>query len=456
MKFADSPNNFCFILLALILGSVQFCYAEITFIEHVVSDDYSGASSIMALDIDFDGDLDLLTTGDNGVSLWKNNGEQEFTEHLLFDTNSWPPDTADVNGDGEIDLVVVVGRCVSWYENNGNEEFTQHIIDEEDAFVSAMDLDGDTDIDIFCFGGAAFWYENTGDRDFSYHFIGGEYWWPFSLYMSDLDNNGYMDALVGANSSEAITIFRNNGNGSFTEHVLIDRSIDCRAVHAVDIDGDNDQDLITDIGDELRLWENIGENNFRIRAIDNTGSEYLDSGDIDSDGDVDLVSRSWTTFNWYENEGEYNFTRHSLSREFEEFWGDVKVADMDNDGDLDVLGVVGEEGLILWWENEEDTLLVAQSDGEIASGFRLSNIYPNPFNSTTTIEYTLPYASDVSLSLYNIHGQLVDVLLDGVMPVGSHIVVWDGHNVGAGVYFLKLCDKTGSENFINQKVTLIK
>jgi hypothetical protein len=459
MKFADSPNNFCFILLALILGSVQFCSAEITFTEHVVSDDYTDARSIMALDIDFDGDLDLLTTGHERVSLWKNNGEQEFTEYRLFNENTFPPDTADMNGDGEIDIVITVEGYLSWYENNGDEEFTQNIIMEDIGYInyiSALDLDGDNDIDIFSIAADPYWFENTEDQGFLRHRIGEPFWIPFSLYMSDIDNNGHMDALIGVSDTESIRLYRNNGDRSFTEHDLSERGMESHAVHAVDIDGDNDQDLITDIGEEIRLWENIGENNFRIRTIDNTSSEYLDSGDFDGDGDVDLVSNNRITFNWYENEGEYNFTHHRFSREFEESWGDVKVADMDNDGDLDFLGTVGGEGLILWFENEEDTLSVAQNDEMSATGFTFNNIYPNPFNSTTTIEYNLPYASDVSLSLYNIHGQLVDVLLDGVMPAGSHKVKWDGHNVGAGVYFLKLSDRTGSENFTNQKVTLIK
>jgi len=104
-----------------------------------------------------------------------------------------------------------------------------------------------------------------------------------------------------------------------------------------------------------------------------------------------------------------------------------------------------------------DTLAISISQiPALANNFEIHNVYPNPFNSTTTISFILPTLSPVSVSVYNTRGQLVDVLLDGVMPVGSHKVVWDGHNVGAGVYFLKLCDKTGGENFIYQKVTLIK
>ena len=461
MKFADSPNKFYFILLALILGSVQFCYAEIRFTEHVVSDDYPHARSIMALDIDFDGDIDLLTTKWGRVSLWKNNGEQEYTEHRLFEANSCPPDTADMNGDGEIDIVIVVDDCLSWYENDGDEEFTQHIIDEDFhymCYLGALDLDRDNDIDIFSISGDAYWHENIGDQGFSRHRFEGGFWGPWSLYMSDVDNNGYMDALVGVASSESIILYRNNGDRSFTEHELSERGMESHAVHAVDIDGDNDQDLITDINytsnptHEIRLWENIGENNFRIRAIDNCNSWALESGDMDGDGDVDIISID-NTFNWYENEGEYNFTLHRFSRAFEYGGSDIKVADIDNDGDLDVLGTVFEEGLILWWENEEDTLSVAQNDKMFTSGFRFSNIYPNPFNSTTTIEYTLPYSSAVTLNLYNLSGQRVETLVNGKMQGGVHRTTLNAWEMPSGLYFLRLI---ADNQLSTQKIMLIK
>ena len=76
--------------------------------------------------------------------------------------------------------------------------------------------------------------------------------------------------------------------------------------------------------------------------------------------------------------------------------------------------------------------------------FGLSSVYPNPFNSTTAIEYALPFASDVSVSIYNIHGQIVDVLLDRVMSAGVHSVVWDADEVSTGVYFINLSSKTKS------------
>lgn len=87
------------------------------------------------------------------------------------------------------------------------------------------------------------------------------------------------------------------------------------------------------------------------------------------------------------------------------------------------------------------------------TSFILYPAYPNPFNATTTINYNLPVQSNVSLQVYNIRGQLVDVLLDGVMPAGRHSVVWNAGEIGAGVYFARM---GGDGQVFTKKIILIR
>jgi len=73
----------------------------------------------------------------------------------------------------------------------------------------------------------------------------------------------------------------------------------------------------------------------------------------------------------------------------------------------------------------------------------LSANYPNPFNPTTTIEFSLPTAGQVELSIYNVTGQKVITLIDQVYSAGEYQVVWNGkdargNSVTSGVYFYKL------------------
>ncbi len=76
--------------------------------------------------------------------------------------------------------------------------------------------------------------------------------------------------------------------------------------------------------------------------------------------------------------------------------------------------------------------------GNLPDGFTLSQNYPNPFNAQTTISYSLSQAGPVTLSIYNIMGQKVATLVDGIEDAGEHRVVWDAKDVTSGVYFFQI------------------
>jgi len=69
--------------------------------------------------------------------------------------------------------------------------------------------------------------------------------------------------------------------------------------------------------------------------------------------------------------------------------------------------------------------------------------YPNPGNPSTTITFTLPRTTHVTLEIYNLLGQRVRTLVDGAIDAGSHTVVWDGRDefgkiVPTGIYLYRL------------------
>ncbi len=90
--------------------------------------------------------------------------------------------------------------------------------------------------------------------------------------------------------------------------------------------------------------------------------------------------------------------------------------------------------------------------------FSLSANYPNPFNPTTAINYTLPTSADVSLVIYNSLGQAVRTLVDERVQAGKHTVTWDGRNqagleLSSGVYFYTLKSESFNQT---RKMMLIK
>ncbi len=88
-----------------------------------------------------------------------------------------------------------------------------------------------------------------------------------------------------------------------------------------------------------------------------------------------------------------------------------------------------------------------------SAAFSVAQNLPNPFNPTTTINFTLPEAGIVSIDVYNVAGQKVDTIVNEYMNTGSHSVVWDASGFSAGVYFYTV----KSNNFTKTlKMTLVK
>ena len=83
-------------------------------------------------------------------------------------------------------------------------------------------------------------------------------------------------------------------------------------------------------------------------------------------------------------------------------------------------------------------------DASVPVRFGLAQNYPNPFNPRTIIRYELPSDADVRLTILNILGQEVAVLVEGREQTGEHEAIWDATGVASGVYFAHLVARRGS------------
>ncbi len=96
----------------------------------------------------------------------------------------------------------------------------------------------------------------------------------------------------------------------------------------------------------------------------------------------------------------------------------------------------------------------------IPTEFSLKEAYPNPFNPTTTLRYELPAAALVNLTVYNLLGQAVHVLVDRIEEAGDKSVVWNADHVVSGVYFCRMeaspIDDPGKPFVQMRKIVLLK
>ena len=146
-----------------------------------------------------------------------------------------------------------------------------------------------------------------------------------------------------------------------------------------------------------------------------------------------------------------------------ELTNDALVAEFLTNGNTTTIMIVNPNSNSLFTTNNDFTIesVLAASNSEdymktkinVPSDFIIGEAYPNPFNPTTQMSLTLNTAADVVVNVFNMNGQLVDVLANGQMSSGSYSFTWDGTNASSGVYFIKT--QVGSE-IHSQKIMLVK
>ncbi|MFT5143024.1 MAG: putative repeat protein (TIGR01451 family) [Thalassolituus oleivorans] len=122
-------------------------------------------------------------------------------------------------------------------------------------------------------------------------------------------------------------------------------------------------------------------------------------------------------------------------------WDPVLLKNMDtsallvHDGTL----IVGTNGQGMYEVNIAASSTASESEGaEIPEGFSLQQNYPNPFNPTTSISFDLPETSAVRLSVFDVLGRELAVLVDGKLTAGAHAVSFDATGFQSGMYIYRL------------------
>ena len=338
------------------------------FTEHIITTNADGARSVYAIDVDSDGDIDVLSASyyDDKIAWYENDGAENFTTNIIT-TNADGAVSVfaiDVDSDGDMDVLSAssLDDKIDWYENDGDENFTEHIIDtnaHSARSVYAIDVDDDGDMDVLSASHSGqqeiAWYENDGAENFTEHTIAINANYPNSVYAIDVDIDGDIDVIIG--SSSEVTWFENDGDENFTEHVITVNAEGSCTIYAIDVDSNGDIDVLSAFysGDKISWFENDGNENFTeniITAMVNAVSIY--AIDLDSDGDMDLLSAGSGEINWYENSGTENFTLHNINT-IEGGALSVFAIDVDGDGDIDVLSAGSGSYMnsgIAWYEND--------------------------------------------------------------------------------------------------------
>lgn len=206
---------------------------------------------------------------------------------------------------------------------------------------------------------------------------------------------------------------------SFSPHEILLPSVEHpRSVYAADIDLDGDMDILTaSYGDGKIAWyENENGRGFfgaqKIISDQAEGASAVRGADIDGDGDIDVVSASErdNKIAWYRNEdGHGSFSSEQIITTMAEEASAVQLADLDGDGDLDVLSASGRDDKIAWYTNLDglgqfgEQLIISEgSDG----GFFESSLSTGDFDKDGDLDVVATSLFDDRITWYeNLDGR---------------------------------------------------
>jgi hypothetical protein len=435
------------------LSMVAIVLGQPAYIHHSISTTMTGAFSVKAVDMDGDGDMDVLSASErsniNEIAWLENDGSENFTTHTISTELNFLSSVfaIDLDLDGDMDVIYSSqgDNSVSWFENDGSESFLAHTITTNAngaRSVYAIDLDDDGDIDLLSASqhdDKIAWYQNDGSDSFTEIAITTNADGAWYVYVIDLDSDGDLDVLSTSLNDNKVAWYQNDGSEGFTEFLITANAQSPRSLFPIDIDGDSDLDIVIPSfdgsgqdQDEISWLENDGSENFvsHIIASESTPINMpysVHAADFDGDGDIDVLACDVGGGNtgksdeitWYVNDGSESFNglivnntwNHITNGGTSAFPVSVIAADIDGDGDEDVLSAATNGDLIDWYENMlhsgptwhvsstgEDT-----NEGSLASPFATIQAGINAASdSDTVLVHPGTYVENINFSGKNI------------------------------------------------------
>ena len=345
-----------------------------TFSDYIVDDKIHGTASIYACDLENDGDIDILGAAleDDAIVYWQNNGgkpinwKREIIDKQFLRAISVY--AADVDGDKDMDVIGAAGGQseISLWINKGNEPIIwekqiirQDFLFAHEVYANDLDLDGDIDIlGVSTILNRISWWENKGGNPiiWSEQTIDSSFLGAKSVRVADFDLDGDRDIVGAALDGNEIAWWSNNGGSAIVwKKYCVDHDFEgAHRVQAVDIDNDRDIDILAAAyhGNAIAWWENMKDDLIRwkkhIIAENFIRACIACAADLDNDGDQDVIgsAQDGNEIAWWRNEPRNGLIQWSKCHidSLQRAWP-LDCCDLDGDNDIDVIAGSGWKGI---------------------------------------------------------------------------------------------------------------
>ncbi|MEK7257230.1 MAG: VCBS repeat-containing protein, partial [Bacteroidota bacterium] len=320
-------NSFTYFLLLLTFPAFSQFSPRI-----ILALDLGSAYEAKAADLDGDGDQDVVAGFENALVWYENlDGQGSLSETKVLNDNPWnyvSIQLVDLDKDGDTDVLTAsaTNQNFSWYRNEGGGIFSARInifTANNAAFtVFAVDLDLDGDMDILTGHAqnsptlsAVAYLKNNGSMSFNAPVNLDTDNTVDGITAADYDGDGDVDVAAVFKLGDKLMFYQNNGNLSFSQLILSSTLDGASGIHSVDLDGDADLDLLASARNNgafgVSWFKNLGTNNFEWDTIGGYfQAETIFPADLDGDADPDVLvaGDNFNQIGWFKNEGGGSFS----------------------------------------------------------------------------------------------------------------------------------------------------
>ena len=466
-----------FLIFCILSGSA---YAQLR--QFDVDTDLIRAKKFRALDFDGDYDIDLIAAASDTtvtpvfVAWYEQESDGSFTKHVVstVDTLARSIGIGNITGDSRLEIIVGTSRMPpipnSYHTPTTNPPAASWSRSEFDGVrdstysMETVDLDDDGDLDVLGtnFGdsgdGDVFWFRNDGGGSFSRQFVEEDVEGPTDAVAADFDGDGDLDIVTGEYDGDNIVVYTNDGSENFSRQVLSGSFNGPNSVDVGDFDNDGDLDIVACafLGGRISWWENLTAGG----AITFTGQNLIVTGvdrarsvsvrDVNSDDIDDFIAAGEQDdqVDIFISNGDGTFNRNIISTNHDLAYY-ATGADMDGDGDMDIIATAENLNTISWWETEQ------QDDQEIAAG----DVAPASFEGgNVVIDFSAGTADTVTVH-FNA-GDVpdrddLDATIDHVSEKGWYTITTQKTGYAASVDFSYGAGVTGAWGSITDENDLV-